>query len=80
MTPAELSAAILRIVTPAVAARDDSITLTIDDVLLERPKNRDHGDWASNIAMKLAGRLGTNPRELAAEFADGDILLFRFNV
>jgi arginyl-tRNA synthetase len=71
VTPAELSAAILSIVTPAVAARDNSITLTIDDVLLERPKNRDHGDWASNIAMKLAGRLGVNPREFAGELADG---------
>jgi arginyl-tRNA synthetase len=71
VTPAELSAAILRIVTPTVAARDDSITLTIGDVLLERPKNRDHGDWASNIAMKLAGRLGINPRELAGELAEG---------
>jgi arginyl-tRNA synthetase len=71
VTPAELSAAILRIVVPAVAARDTSITITIDDVKLERPKNRDHGDWASNIAMKLAGRLGVNPREFATELADG---------
>ncbi len=71
MTPAELSAAILRIVTPAVAARDETITLSTDDVTLDRPKNRDHGDWASNIAMKLAGRLRVNPRELASELADG---------
>ncbi|MEX1079323.1 MAG: arginine--tRNA ligase [Homoserinimonas sp.] len=71
MTPAELSAEILRIVTPAVAARDASIAISSDDVKLERPKNRDHGDWASNIAMKLAGRLGVNPRELAGELAEG---------
>ena len=43
--------------------------LTIDDLLLERPRNRDHGDWASNIAMKLAKPLGANPRELADEIA-----------
>jgi arginyl-tRNA synthetase len=36
---------------------------------LERPKNREHGDWATNIAMKLAGPLGVSPRELAAELA-----------
>ena len=46
------------------------MSVTLDDVLLERPKNRDHGDWASNIAMKLAKPLGANPRELAAEFAE----------
>ncbi|MCU1546953.1 MAG: arginine--tRNA ligase [Homoserinimonas sp.] len=40
-------------------------------MLLDRPKNRDHGDWASNIAMKLAKPLGTNPREFAAELAEG---------
>jgi arginyl-tRNA synthetase len=58
-------------VSPLIGARDASVSLTIDEVKLERPKNRDHGDWASNIAMKLAGRLGTNPRELAAELAEG---------
>ena len=57
--------------TPAVAAHDDTITITIGDVLLDRPKNRDHGDWASNIAMKLAGRLRLNPREFAGELAEG---------
>src|SRR5690606_37392683 len=61
----------LRIVSALVDARDASVILTVDDVKLDRPKNRDHGDWASNIAMKLAGRLGVNPRELAAEFAEG---------
>lgn len=33
----------------------------------ERPKSRDHGDWASNLAMKFAKRIGMNPRELAAQ-------------
>jgi len=45
------------------------MALTVDDVVLERPRNRDHGDWASNIAMKLAKPLGLNPRELAEEIA-----------
>lgn len=71
MTPAELSAAILRIVTPIVTARDETIVLSLDDVVLDRPKNRAHGDWASNVAMKLAGRLRANPREFAAELAEG---------
>nr|WP_307807533.1 arginine--tRNA ligase [Naasia sp. SYSU D00948] len=44
---------------------------TAADVALERPRNREHGDWASNVAMRFAKRLGTNPRELAAELASG---------
>ncbi len=72
MTPAELSAQLLTVVDGALERRGEStLTIGIDDVLLERPKNREHGDWASNIAMKLAKPLKTNPRELALELADG---------
>ncbi|GHU12293.1 arginine--tRNA ligase [Betaproteobacteria bacterium] len=35
-------------------------------LLLERPKQAGHGDFASNIAMQLAKPLRRNPRELAA--------------
>jgi arginyl-tRNA synthetase len=44
-----------------------------DDVriLLERPRNPEHGDFATNIAMVLAGRLGRPPRQIAAEIVDG---------
>jgi arginyl-tRNA synthetase len=76
VTPADLSAALLDIVTSVVERRRESgaeitdVTITIDDVPLERPKNREHGDWASNVAMRLAKRIGANPRELATEIAD----------
>ncbi|MFM9877278.1 MAG: arginine--tRNA ligase [Rhodoglobus sp.] len=69
MNPADLSAALLTVVTGVVERRGGTMTLTIDDVALERPRNRDHGDWASNIAMKLAKALGANPRELGDEIA-----------
>src|SRR5690625_4439481 len=32
---------------------------------VERPKLRDHGDWATNIALQLGKRAGMNPREFA---------------
>ena len=32
---------------------------------MERPKNREHGDWATNVAMQLAKKAGMNPREFA---------------
>ena len=35
-----------------------------------RPKDRAHGDWASNAAMQLAKKAGMKPRDLAQLFAD----------
>ena len=37
---------------------------------LERPKRREHGDWATNVALSLAGRLDMNTREIAAAIVD----------
>jgi arginyl-tRNA synthetase len=73
VTPAELSAALFALVAPIVARRrGDSAgaEFSASDVTLERPKNREHGDWATNVALKLAKPLGANPRELAAEIAE----------
>ncbi|WP_024355467.1 arginine--tRNA ligase [Leucobacter chironomi] len=67
MTPQELASALARILTDIVAARGADIEVTEQDTQVERPKNREHGDWASNAAMKFAKRIGTNPRELAEE-------------
>ncbi|MET0975788.1 MAG: arginine--tRNA ligase [Leifsonia sp.] len=74
MTPLELSQALFDQVSALLERRraaGESVEITLDlaDVTLERPKNRDHGDWASNIAMKLAKRIGMNPREFATELA-----------
>ncbi|MCR2764714.1 arginine--tRNA ligase [Microbacterium sp. zg.B48] len=73
MNPAELSAALLAIVSPLAEARREgsSAGLTAADLPLDRPKNRDHGDWSSNAALKLAKAVGANPRELATEIAAG---------
>lgn len=52
-------------------ARSHGVELSLEesDVALERPKNKDHGDWATSIAMKVAKPLGLNPREVATELA-----------
>jgi arginyl-tRNA synthetase len=73
MNPEQLSAALLAVVTPLAEARCEGSTagLTVADLPLDRPKNRDHGDWASNAALKLAKTVGMNPRELAVEIAAG---------
>ena len=35
------------------------------EIPLERPKNRDHGDYASSIALQIAKSAGKSPREIA---------------
>ncbi len=45
------------------------LTLQVPEVRVERPRNRDHGDWSTNIALQLAKQAGVPPRELAAELA-----------
>jgi len=41
------------------------------DILLEKPRDRSHGDLSTNLAMVLGKRLGRKPRELAGEIAAG---------
>ena len=36
-------------------------------ITIEIPKNKENGDYSSNIAMQLCKELGKNPRELATE-------------
>jgi arginyl-tRNA synthetase len=40
-----------------------------DEVVVERPKNREHGDYATNIALRLAKTAGRPPREVAEVLA-----------
>lgn len=39
------------------------------EVRLERPRDPTHGDWATNVALTLAKRLGKPPRKIAEELA-----------
>ena len=40
------------------------------NIVVQLPKNPDHGDFATNIALQLGGQLGKNPREIARILAD----------
>lgn len=73
MNPESLAAAVLAVLAPIAEERrpGEPLGVSAADIVLERPRNRDHGDWASNIAMRLAKPFGTNPRELAQQIADG---------
>ncbi|KAB1657332.1 arginine--tRNA ligase [Pseudoclavibacter chungangensis] len=69
---ADLSTPLAAAVRSALDAREGGaeIDVTAADLVLDRPRNREHGDWASNVAMRLAKRVGTNPRELATDIAE----------
>ena len=58
---AQIKAAISRAIE-----RGDLIGTVPANIPLERPKNRDHGDYASSIALQLAKPAGKNPRDVAA--------------
>jgi arginyl-tRNA synthetase len=69
MNPDALSTAIAEATRAVIGVRDETVAASIveSDVALERPKNRDHGDWATSIALKVAKRVGMNPRDVAQE-------------
>ena len=66
MTPEELSDAIVAVLTTLSSEG----ALTVPDglptaVTVERPRQKGHGDYATNIALQLAKKADTNPRDLA---------------
>ncbi len=78
MTPEQLSATIVDVLT----SLNDEGAITLPDgvpatVTVERPRQKGHGDYATNVAMQLAKKAGTNPRAFAElvrarlEAADG---------
>jgi len=64
LTPEQLSEIIARAVLSLAEKKGYQIQLP-EKIVVERPKNREHGDWSTNIAMQLAKQAGTNPREFA---------------
>ncbi|OBA77363.1 arginine--tRNA ligase [Mycobacterium sp. 1554424.7] len=70
MTPADL-AELLKVTAAAVLAERglDAAALPAT-VTVERPRNPDHGDYASNLALQLGKKVGANPRELAGWLAE----------
>ena len=71
MTPEQLSAAIVDV----LATLSDEGALTLPDgvpsaVTIERPRVKEHGDYATNVALQLAKKAGLNPRDLAGQIQD----------
>ena len=68
MTPAELSAAVRAAVQAAVDAGDLAVPVP-DEVRIERPRVKEHGDYATSVALQLAKPAGRPPREVAEAVA-----------
>ncbi|WP_433215724.1 arginine--tRNA ligase [Dactylosporangium sp. CS-047395] len=69
MTPAELAVAVLAAARAAITERDLDASVLPATTSVERPRNPEHGDYASNIALQLGKKVGLNPREMAAAVA-----------
>jgi arginyl-tRNA synthetase len=69
VTPADL-ADLLKTTAAAVLAEHglDAAALPAT-VTVERPRNPEHGDYATNLALQLGKKVGINPRELAGWLA-----------
>ena len=67
MTPQDLAHHIQTAVKSAITS--GSLELSPDDIpqqiVVERPKNPQHGDWATNIALQISKKAGLNPRATA---------------
>jgi arginyl-tRNA synthetase len=69
VTPEQLSLAIVQALGSLVASGKLPQFELPSEVVIERPKNRDHGDWASNVAMQFASKAQVKPREFADALA-----------
>jgi arginyl-tRNA synthetase len=64
VTPEQLQALVRTAVGGAVGRGQLAVEVP-GEVVVERPKNREHGDYATNIALRLAKAAGSPPREVA---------------
>ena len=78
MTPADL-AELLRSTAAAVLIEHGLDPAALPEtVTVERPRNPEHGDYATNLALQVGKKAGANPREFAgwlvAALADADAI------
>ena len=64
MTPEQL-ADVVRAAVSAAVARGTLAVEVPGEVVIERPRNPEHGDYATNVALRLAKAAGRPPREIA---------------
>ena len=70
MTPEALADLVRTTVAQLLADRRLDVTALPEQVTVERPRNPEHGDYATNIALQLAKKVGVAPRDFATWLAD----------
>ncbi|GAB3944786.1 hypothetical protein GCM10027614_35490 [Micromonospora vulcania] len=70
MTPAELASVVLTAAHAVFAERGLDRAALPERTVVERPRNPEHGDYASTLALQLSKKVGVPPRELAEALAD----------
>ncbi|GAA2778325.1 arginine--tRNA ligase [Saccharopolyspora taberi] len=70
MTPAALAELVRNTAVDVLSSRDLDTSVIPDAVTVERPRNPEHGDYATNIAMQVAKKAGVAPRDLAGWLAE----------
>jgi arginyl-tRNA synthetase len=70
VTPADLAELLKTTAAAVLADHDLDVAALPETVAVERPRNPEHGDYATNLALQLGKKVGVNPRELAGWLAD----------
>lgn len=70
MTPEELSTLIATRAESVLSHHGKDASVLPPTVTVERPRNPEHGDYATNLALQIAKKVGTSPRELAGWLAE----------
>ncbi len=69
MTPADLAELLKNTAAAVLAEHGLDASAMPAVVTVERPRNPDHGDYATNVALQLGKKVGANPRDLAGWLA-----------
>ena len=76
MTPADLAELLRGTATAVLTEHGLDPAVLPATVVVERPRNPEHGDYATNLALQVSKKVGANPREfagwLAAALAEAD--------
>jgi arginyl-tRNA synthetase len=70
VTPADLADLLKSTASAVLAEHGLAVSALPQTVTVERPRNPEHGDYASNLALQLGKKVGANPRELAGWLAE----------
>ena len=70
MTPADLAELLKTTAAAILAERGLDEAALPETVTVERPRNPEHGDYATNLALQLGKKVGVNPREFAGWLAE----------